>query len=169
MAMLLDVTVSVWPSWSHDAMTLTFDTNSADARAIGSHLRACDAQFKPPLSERTDLSVYGAKLAAHAVLFEAWADSSLVGLVAGYANAHDRLGSFITNVSVLPEWNGQGIASHLLDAFVDHARAVGFARVVLHVDARNDRARFLYRKRGFIEVPSDGTIVQMTFNLGAKK
>ncbi len=150
-------------------MTLTFDKNRADAHAISAHLRSCDALFVPPLSARVDLLAYGVKLTTHAVLFEAWAESALVGLVAGYANAPDRQDSFVTNVSVLPDWHGQGIASRLLDAFVDHARVAGFARVVLSVDARNDRARSLYRKHGLIDGPRNGTMVQMSFSLRTEK
>lgn len=148
-------------------MALTFDRNRADARAIGAHLRGCDAQFVPPLSTRVDLAVYSTKLATHATLFESWSGATLVGLVAGYANAPDRLDSFITNVSVLPDWHGRGIAGRLVDDFVEHARAAGFSRIVLSVDARNDRARALYCKHGFINGPGDGTTLNMFFNLRA--
>ena len=165
MAMPLAETVSAWPNWSLDAMALTYDSNRADARAIGAHLRDCDQQFVPPLNTRVDLAVYSAKLATHATLFEVWSGTRLVGLVAGYANAPDRLDSFITNVSVLPDWHGRGIAGRLLDAFVLHARTAGFARVVLSVNARNDRARALYRKHGFIEGPVNETGLQMSFTL----
>lgn len=144
-------------------MRLVFGTNRADARAIVAHLQACDAQFVPRLSDRVDLSSYGAKLASHAILFEAWSEGALVGLVAGYANAPDRLDSFVSNVSVLPHWHGRGIAGRLLGAFVLHARAAGFSRVVLSVDARNDRAHALYRKHGFIEGTGDETGLQMSF------
>lgn len=163
--MPLAATGLAWPSLSCDEMRLIVDTNRADARAIVAHLQACDAQFVPRLSDRVDLSSYGAKLAAHATLFEAWSEDALVGLVAGYANAPDRLDSFVSNVSVLPDWHGRGIAGRLLDAFVLHARTAGFARVVLSVDARNDRARALYRKHGFIEGPVNESGLQMSFTL----
>lgn len=146
-------------------MILTFDTNRADARKIVEHLHACDVLFEKRLSDRVDLSIYGAKLATHAIRFEAWAEGVLVGLVAGYANAPDRQASFVTNVSVLPDWHGKGISGRLLGAFIDHARAAGFARVELSVDARNERARSLYRKHGFIEGASDETKLQMSLTL----
>lgn len=146
-------------------MTLAFDINRADAQAINAHLCACDAQFVPYLSERVDLVAYGAKMAAQAVRFEAWAGDTLVGLVAGYANDPEKQNSFVTNVSVLPDWHGQGIADRLLSDFVNHAREAGFANVVLSVDTRNARARALYRKHGFIDDPGDGTTLEMTFNI----
>lgn len=146
-------------------MRYDFFVNRSTVVEIHKHLTGCAYEFTPPLHERVDLAAYSAKLAARAVLFEAWVDSTLIGLVAGYANAPDRLDSFVTNVSVLPEWHGQGIASRLLDTFVDHARASGFARVVLSVDSRNDRARSLYRKHGFIDGPGDGATQEMTFTL----
>tara|TARA_R110002072_G_scaffold242550_3_gene401318 strand:- start:5887 stop:6339 length:453 start_codon:yes stop_codon:yes gene_type:complete len=150
-------------------MTLAFNTNRADASAIETHLRACDAQFVPHLSDRVDLAVYGAKMASQAVLFEAWAGDTLVGLVAGYANDPKKHDSFVTNVSVLPDWQGQSIANRLLSAFIDHARTAGFERVVLSVDARNDRARALYHKFGFTDGSSEGTALEMTFNLRTEK
>lgn len=146
-------------------MNLQFDTNRSDAGAVEAHLRACDAQFVPPLSARVDLAAYGAKLVSQAILFEAWSGNHLVGLVAGYANDPKRQDSFITNVSVLPEWHGKGIAKRLLGTFVDHARVAGFARVVLSVDARNQPARALYRNHGFTDGPGNGTTLEMAFNL----
>ena len=146
-------------------MELEFVTNRADAAAIEAHLRACEAQFVPPLSSRVDLAAYGAKMVEHAVLFEAWAGDRLVGLVAGYANDLKRQDSFVTNVSVLPGWHGRGVANRLLGAFIVHAREAGFVRVVLRVDTRNDAARGLYRKHGFAEGPVDATSQEMTFDL----
>lgn len=163
--MPLAATGLAWLSLSGNEMQLIFDTNRADARAIVAHLQACDAQFVPRLSDRVDLPSYGAKLAAHAISFEAWSEGALVGLVSGYANAPNRLDSFVSNVSVLPDWQGRGIARRLLSAFVLHARTAGFVRVVLSVNACNDRARAFYRKHGFIEGLIDETGLQMNLTL----
>lgn len=146
-------------------MDLQFDTNRADAAAIEAHLLACDVQFVPFLSERVDLAAYGTKLASHAARFEAWDGDCLVGLVAGYANDSALQDSFVTNVSVLPDWYGQGIGSRLLSAFIEYAREAGFVRVVLSVGVRNERARELYRKNGFTDGPSNGTTLEMNISL----
>lgn len=144
---------------------LAFKTNRADAQAINAHLYACDAQFIPHLSERVDLKAYVAKIEKQAVQFEAWDGDVLIGLVAGYANDPKKQNSFLTNVSVLPDWHGKGIAGRLLNDFVNHARGAGFDHVVLSVDTRNERALALYRKHGFIDGAEDGIILEMILNI----
>lgn len=148
-----------------DPMELDFDQNRADPGIIAAHLLACDAQFVPQLSARVNLTAYSAKMAAQAVKFEAWAADRLVGLVAGYANDPELKKSFISNVSVLPEWHGRGVASHLLRSFVAHVREAGFYQVFLSVDMRNEQALRLYRKHGFSDGPVRGTTQEMAFNL----
>ena len=148
-------------------MELIFDSNRADIRALNAHLLACDSQFIPLLSERVDLAAYGAKLAAHAQRFEAWSGDRLIGLVAAYANAPERQSIFVTNVSVMPDRHGQGIATRLLSSCIDYARDAGFMRVALKVDARNKRARALYRALNFSDAAIGTTEVEMTLSLKA--
>ena len=150
-------------------MELVFDTNRADIASIEAHLKICDTHFVPHLSEVVDLAAYAAILLSHALLFEAWLGGCMVGLVAGYANDPQHEDSFISNVSILPDWHDQGVANQLLSTFIDHVRKKGFMRVVLKVDARNDRAQLLYRKHGFINGPSEGNILEMRLNLRTKK
>ena len=49
----------------------------------------------------------------------------LVGLVAAYCNASDRRLAFVTSVSVLPDWSGQGLASRLIKDCICHINANG--------------------------------------------
>lgn len=55
----------------------------------------------------------------------------------------------ISNVAVLPEYRGQGIASHLLDTAMTHVRRCRGTRVLLQVRTDNEVARGLYERRGF--------------------
>jgi ribosomal protein S18 acetylase RimI-like enzyme len=55
----------------------------------------------------------------------------------------------IANVAVLPEQRGKGIAGRLVDASVDFALRRGARKLILQVDADNERALALYRRRGF--------------------
>jgi len=146
-------------------MALNFARDRAGAAVIVEHLADCDGQFVPQLSSRVDLAAYGIKLAAHATRFEAWDEGRLVGLVAAYLNDPERWSAFISNVSVAPDRHGEGIASRLLVQCIDHARAAGFARLALSVDARNDRARALYSKHGFVDGKADGPDVDMILEL----
>jgi ribosomal protein S18 acetylase RimI-like enzyme len=124
--------------------------NRADAIEVASHLRACEAAFVPPLSERVDLDIYADKIVHRAERFEAWAADQLAGLVAAYCNDGEHRTAFVTNVSVLPGWHGEGIALRLLQACISFVRDAGFEQVELEVDLRNSKATRLYRKLGFM-------------------
>ncbi|MBN8507201.1 MAG: GNAT family N-acetyltransferase [Burkholderiales bacterium] len=123
--------------------------NRADAAEVGAHLRACDASFVPPLSERVELGAYAAKIVSRAERFEAWSGDRLAALVAAYCNEPERRTAFITSVSVLPSFQVCGLASRLLQASVAHVRLAGFERIELEMDARNSAALALYRRHGF--------------------
>jgi len=55
----------------------------------------------------------------------------------------------ITNVAVHPHWRNRGIATQLLDALHDVARANGVRRMTLEVRKSNIVAHTLYEKLGF--------------------
>jgi GNAT superfamily N-acetyltransferase/2-polyprenyl-3-methyl-5-hydroxy-6-metoxy-1,4-benzoquinol methylase len=132
--------------------------NRASAAEVAAHLRSCDSSFVPPLSERVEIGGYAQKLVAHAERFEVWCDNRLAGLVAAYCNDVERRAAFVTTVSVLPPWRGQGLGSRLLRACIQHVRQAGFERVELEVDLRNTAAVLLYRKHGFAVACVHGTI-----------
>ena len=147
-------------------MTEDFDffQDQADPGTIEVHLRACDADFDPPLSQRVDLSVYAARLVERAVRFEAWSDGRLVGMVAAYANAEPGGSAFITNVSVLPSHRGRGLARRLVTTGLAHLQALGFRRVELEVGRGGAAAIALYRKLGFQENGVGKTGIMMARN-----
>jgi ribosomal protein S18 acetylase RimI-like enzyme len=125
------------------------ERNRAGAAVVGAHLRACDASFVPPLSERVDLDAYAAKIVSRTERFEVWSGDLLAGLVAAYCNDPERRAAFVTSVSVLPSCQGRGLASRLLRATIEHVRQAGFGHLELEVDARNTVALFLYQRHGF--------------------
>ena len=126
--------------------------NCATAADIGAHLRACDDSFVPPLSRRVEIVTYAAKIVARAERFEAWTDDGLVGLLAAYCNELELRVAFVTSVSVVPEWQGQGIASELLRSCIAYVRQGSIQRIELEVDLRNPAAALLYKKHGFAVV-----------------
>jgi ribosomal protein S18 acetylase RimI-like enzyme len=142
-----------------------FTEDKADAAQICAHLQACDASFIPRLSDRVDLAGYAGKLAARARRFEAWEDGALVGLVAAYCNAPDRRQAFITSVSVLPQAQGRGIASRLVEHCIAATREAGFGRLSLEVGAENEGARGLYGKHGLRVISEDGDMAVMAIEL----
>jgi ribosomal protein S18 acetylase RimI-like enzyme len=120
------------------------------ARAdILAHLKSCDGDFSPPLHTYTELGEYSAKIARRAVTFEAWRGDILAGLVAAYLNDPEARAGFITNVSVLKEFERRGIASRLVADALEYARAKGFETVSLEVPVDNAATIRFYRKFGF--------------------
>jgi ribosomal protein S18 acetylase RimI-like enzyme len=76
-------------------------------------------------------------------------DQRLVGNIT-VTSESNRAGVWvISNVAVLPEYRGRGIAGHLLDTALQHVRRGGGHRVFLQVRSDNLEALALYEHRGF--------------------
>ncbi|PKM11094.1 MAG: GNAT family N-acetyltransferase [Gammaproteobacteria bacterium HGW-Gammaproteobacteria-3] len=124
--------------------------NLATSAVIAKHLASCDSGFSQPLSQRVEIESYAQKIADKAVRFETWLGSTLIGLVAVYCNDDERRIAYITSVSVLEEWRGQGIASQLLKWCIRHVKELDLDHIELEVDRSNIDAIKLYEKMGFI-------------------
>lgn len=125
-----------------------FTWNQAAIADVRDHLLACEAGFTPPLATRVVIDDYAAKLIAQAERCEAWAGPDLIGLVAVYCNAPDRLEAFVTSVSVVPGWTRRGLGRRLLEAAIARVRCLGFHRLALSVH-RGAGALRLYEALGF--------------------
>lgn len=145
-------------------MSIRFTTNESRHEHVLAHLSMVDTTFIPPLSQRVSLNDYAAKLFACSVREEAWLDDVLVGLVAFYCNEAAR-GTFISNVSVLPDRQGTGLGTRLLRQALDRARAMGMHRVNLVLHPDNAVAMALYTRHGFKPDAMDSTQLSMTLEL----
>jgi ribosomal protein S18 acetylase RimI-like enzyme len=139
--------------------------NRASVAQLAQHLRLCDQFFVPPLSERVALMEYSTKLYEKAERFEAWVDTTLVGLLAGYYDAESSMVAFITSVSVLKEWQGRGVASVLVERSIAHAQHLGFGFIELQVALQNDLAVRLYQRHGFRVISQDDNQAKMALAL----
>lgn len=77
------------------------------------------------------------------------AAGELVGYMVAMAGV-DEL--HLLNITVAPDWQGQGHGQALMLALQQHARQRGLATLWLEVRESNQRARALYRRLGFEEV-----------------
>ena len=134
--------------------SLKYRRDTATTDDVHAHLTRCDADFTPPLSARLDLGDYAAKLAERAARFEAWDGGQLVGLVAAYVTP-GAPEAFISNVSVVSELRGRGVAAALVASCIDRARAVGAVTLRLEVATADRAAGRFYEKLGFTD--RDGT------------
>jgi GNAT superfamily N-acetyltransferase/SAM-dependent methyltransferase len=130
------------------SLALEISLNRASVSQIATQLLACDKFFVPPLSGRADIACYAEKLIDKSVRFEGWVKGELVGLVAIYLN-NEAASAYITNVSVLPEFGGQGVASQLILHCIEHLCKLGCTRLELEVGENNIAAMRLYEKHGF--------------------
>lgn len=143
-----------------------FCVDRAGVAELAAHLALCDEAFVPPLSGRVAVDAYAQKVHDKAMRFEAWSAGELVGLVATYCNDPEKTAAFITSVSVLPRWQGQGIANQLMTRCLDHVRRQGFGRIELEVNQRNRAAVTLYEKHGFATARTGDEALTMNLTLG---
>ena len=146
--------------------SLRFSVNESSKDDIRTHLFCCDGQFTPRLSERVDLGEYSSKIREKSFTLEAWKCQNLVGLVAAYMNIPDS-SCYITNVSVLVDFAGRGIANRLLVACFEQAKTHGIKTVSLEVSKDSHPAIRLYEKFDFRVVEDRGCFIfmQCTLNL----
>lgn len=139
--------------------------NKALMVEIAEHLYCCDADFVPPLSGRVKINDYAQKIAEKATRFEAWSGGALVGLVAAYCNDHEKRIAYITSVSVMKEWSGQGIAARLMSWCIEHAKVWGMKQICLEVASDNALAIRLYERSGFVTDNANTPFVTMNLYL----
>ncbi len=128
--------------------SLLYDINKSDYHDIHKHLMACDISFIPKLSEKVNIIDYSKKIKDNAIRIEAWKEDVLIGLVALYFNNENHF-AYITNVSVLNEYKGFGVAKKLLKETLDHTQTLNCEIVKLEVSKSNFNAIRLYNLFGF--------------------
>lgn len=142
---------------------MTYSVNKANTEQLLIHLKSCDFGFVPPLSKSVDLKLYADKLSRLSTTFELWEDGIIIGCVACYLDNPEQV--FVTNVSVLPECNGNGYARLLLSKVIDLGRQEGKNRLVLEVNTLNQKAVEFYQKFGFKESDRKENSITMNINL----
>ena len=142
-------------------MTLIYRVKTATREEFQAHLKECDRNFKPPLSSRVDLLNYSRKIFDESVSFEAWDDNLLVGMINAYFNDTGNRIGYITNVSILKQYMGKGIASRLLEMCSKHARRHNFIKLRLEVSRHNVPAKKLYALSGFKTIIESGDSLLM--------
>jgi ribosomal protein S18 acetylase RimI-like enzyme len=142
-----------------------FMSNTASVSQIAEHLSSCDAEFKPRLSDRIEISTYAQKIFDKTVRFEAWSNSTLIGFVAVYCDDMRSHTAFISSVSVLAQWMGRGVASQMIAQCVKHVAHAGMQQISLEVKNDNEVAIALYAKIGFVALKSRLSSVTMEMKL----
>lgn len=145
--------------------TIIYKIKTANSNDVSGHLEKCKEAFTPALDKKVNIAEYSKKIVENAVTFEAWANNELVGMIAAYLNDKNNHTGFITNVSILNEFAGKGIASSLLTSCVAFAKEKSFKEIVLEVNAASLPAIKLYTKHHFKEIATQGDAKKMRLNL----
>lgn len=146
-------------------LKIIYQQSTASEAQILLHLQQCDSFFLPKLSDRVALPDYARKLFKNSITFEAWAGSELAGLLAAYFNDFANRAGFITNVSVIPNWMGYGIASKLIGSCINFAKENAFIKIGIEVNANNLQAVHLYQKFGFLLTQQKNENIMMTLDI----
>jgi ribosomal protein S18 acetylase RimI-like enzyme len=147
--------------------SLTYKIKTVSESDIQLHLNTCNNSFVPPLNSRINITDYSKKIFNNAVTFEAWKDKELIGLIAAYFNIENKSG-FITNVSVLKELMGVGIASKLLQMCLEYATKKNYNEIKLEVFKDNIPAINFYKKYNFTQIDKKNDSLIMNHILNNK-
>ena len=134
-----------------DSKSNKYFENKASEEEIYQHLVNCNETFFPSLSEYVDLQSYSGKLKNFATNLELWNNEVLVGLISFYIEKKEpSLSFFISNVSVLPEFQSKGVFSFLFERLLEKAKGLNVGFVDLEVNRKNQKVLNLYQKKGFV-------------------
>jgi len=136
-----------------------YKIKTAGKKAIYLHLQECKDSFRPSLDKTVNIRQYSEKILKKAITFEAWEGSVLVGLLAVYFNDTKKQAGFITNVSVVKEYKGLGVASALMGMCIRYAKQYKFKEIGLEMRKDNTTAAALYDKFGFINFKDSGNFI----------
>ena len=137
-------------SLAHIYKNLKVGKEQLNLQILKDYLQKVDNSYNPPLSSRTDLTMFAEKLVKYADFVVAKIDDKIAGLMAYYANDTESKQAYITSVSVLEAYRGNGLASKMLDAVIDDIASKSFKKVCVRTEVYNHSAINLYNKHGFV-------------------
>lgn len=87
----------------------------------------------------------------NSVLWGAFENDTLVGMAGLHGGVYKRVQHIGLLVVAIREshW-GRGLGSQLLDRLIDFAKSHGISRIELNVHPKNEKAKSLYTKKGFV-------------------
>lgn len=147
---------------------LSYKFKKASSDDIIEHLNKCSNDFNPPLNKCVNIIEYGRKIYNKALTFECWKNTKLIGLIAAYFNDFETNTGFITNVSVIKEYQGNSIASKLLSNTINYAKENKFNKILLEVYKTNNKAIKLYEKYGFKMIKQSNDKIIMEYSIISK-
>lgn len=149
-------------------MMINYSINKSTFQQVQAHLKQCSKYFVPELSSYVNIDDYSLKLFQKAIRVEAFIENDLIGLIAIYVN-QEKKESFVTNVSVLPQEAGKGVAKKLFKKTITRVKKMKVNIILLEVDSTNLNAVSLYQKVGFDTLRDNEEKIIMKLNLQYEK
>ena len=119
---------------------------------IREFLEQVDRTFPVPLSAKQDLSRFAVKLKEKADLCTVTEEDRILSMVAGYTKNVVNNQAYISVVASVPEAQGKGYASQLVEKFIQLSRENHLEAVHLYTAAGNEKAIRMYKRLGFTEL-----------------
>lgn len=121
--------------------------------------------FHSPLDERVDILQYSEKLARNSIQFWLMIEDQAVGFMACYFNDQINLTGFITTISLVKKYQGQGLGKRLIKEAIQYGKTHGFLSIKLQVSKTNKPAINFYLKYGFTIIEETPQSLYMAIQL----
>ncbi|MGF7002009.1 ribosomal protein S18 acetylase RimI-like enzyme [Lachnospiraceae bacterium PFB1-21] len=122
-------------------------------------LKKIDSYFSRPLSQVQDLEVFAKKLVEKGTLcYRLSEKNEIISLVAGYTDNLIKGEAYISLVGTLSNYSGHGLATELVEEFLQVCKDKQISSVHLYTTSSNKAAVHMYERLGFYQRKIDNEL-----------
>lgn len=133
-----------------EMMNIRYSKNTASENALNTYFISNKGLFAHPQLKERGLQSYINKIRGKAVIFEAWHNDQLIGLLAAYFNDFESKTAFISLIGISPKYQRMGIAAKLLFDAINYGKKIDIKKIRLEVNRSNRKAITFYKDMGFV-------------------
>ena len=125
-----------------------------------------DNCFMPNISCRVkNLDEYSKKIFNFASTYYIRENDMIIGFCSFYCNDYDNAIGYLTQIAVLPDYNGRGFGKVLLNKCIDECTMSGMKKLKLEVYKENLKAIKFYKNNGFENIEENAESNYMMMDL----
>ena len=117
---------------------------------VSSFIKELDGLLPVPISQRTDIESYSRKIAEFGNVFAVINNKKIISAVLYYANDTVNYKAYITLIGTVPQSEGCGYGTCLLETAENAALMAGMRFMTLETDFSNNNAIAFYAKHGYM-------------------
>ncbi len=140
-------------------MKIIYTQNQTIFEDIYEILKLTASDFIPPLNGRVNIRDYAVKIKEKACCFEAWHNNKLIGLAACYYNNLEQQTGYLTHLSILKSYCGNGVGQQLVQNCLQYGFDHNFKSVILEADRKNEKALVFWKSFDFEPIYKNGDAV----------